>query len=218
VTTHYNNLNELGPDSNNKLYGLLDTQDNFFYKVYFEQAIIEHLQTLIQDRRPTVVIPLHKCSNWHRNIVDNTNCSHWGLDVFSSEYRSASLTYKNINLIQNYHVVDCTTQILFDNLSFVTNLLTFKLPVDNIRFQMPEKLQIMFNDDPWVQKAILKEKHYLDQYTVLYDDIVEEIKKFTQEINIDQTDYVDQLEQKIKAQLIQCDQSFFKWGNYLWLR
>lgn len=75
----------------------------------------------------------------------------------------------------------------------------------------------MFSDDPWVQKAILKEKHYLDQYTVLYDDIVEEIKKFTQEINIDQTDYVDQLQQKIKARLIQCDQSFFKWGNYLWL-
>jgi len=210
-------LPELGPDSNKQLFGLLDLQDNFFYKVYFEKSILEHLQTLLQHRRSTIIIPLHECSNWNRNIIDNTVCNHWGLDVFASDLRSLALCYQNINLTQTCQQFDNNLQTLMDNLSFVTDLLTVKLPIDNIEFQMPVKVQIMFAKDPWLQEAILKEKQYLDQYTVLYNGIITEVKNFTQEINIDQVDYVDQLEQKIKTRLMQCDQSFFKWGNYLWL-
>lgn len=210
-------LPELGPDSNKQLFGLLDLQDNFFYKVYFERSILEHLQTLLQHRRSTIIIPLHECSNWNRNMVDNTVCNQWGLDVFVSDLRSLTLHYRNINLTQTCRQFDNNLQTLMDNLFFVTDLLTVKLPTDNIEFRTPVKVQIMFAKDLWVQEAILKEKQYLDQYTVLYNGIITEIKKFTQEINIDQADYVVQLEQKIKLRLVQCDQSFFKWSNYLWL-
>jgi hypothetical protein len=198
----------MGPNLTDPLYGLFDIKRNFFYRVDYRQSMISDLYNIVKNLRTVMVVPLHQCVNWHRNLVDNSICINWGLDVFMSEQRLSSLSYNNLCLIENYTTIDSQTQTLINNLAFVTTMLD-TLHKD-IEYCWPTKVEIMFADDLWVKQAIEKEFLYFKNYKSIFETIMEEIKLCAQQLQIDQVDYCDQLTQQIKQITFNCDQTFFK--------
>ena len=204
-------LYELGPESNNLFYGLLDLEHNFFYRVHFKKSAIEHLCKLASDHRPVAVIPLHTCTNWYRNIVDNTNCNRWGLDTYCLELRPDSLLFNSACLIENHSNIDKNLQLLIDNLNFVLEILFYKLPTisKSFDYNFPEKISILFADDPWVKKAIGLELQYSNTVNDRHNAAIEKFFSFTEDFKIDQITYQDELTQKIKQYCLEISAYFF---------
>jgi hypothetical protein len=178
--------------------------------VYFEKSVIEHLYELIKDLAIVAIVPLHCCTNWHRNIIDNTNCSHWGLNAFWSESRPASLIFNDVCLIESCNDINEHAKLLINNLNFVLTTVFHNISINLKKFEykFPEKISLLFADDPWVRTAIDTEIKYFEIYKNIYNTNLKEILAFTKNFDINQSDYCDKLDQKIKQHCWQGKQVF----------
>jgi hypothetical protein len=207
-----NHLYELGSDSNRQFYGLFDTEHNFFYRVHFNKLAMDYLFDLIKNVKSVAVLPLHQCVNWHHNIIDNTNCTQWGIDAFCSELRSKSLIGNHSCLIEKNIHIDSNLQLLIDNLEYVLKIIFYTLPAkskQNFEYAAPKKIQVLFADDEWVTQAIQYELDYVEQYKNLYDQHITEIKLIPKNFLIEQDNYQDLVAQQIKHYCLQVNAKFF---------
>lgn len=204
-------LSGLGPDINDPLYGLFDLERNIFYRVDFRKSTIEHLHDLANSHRKLAVMPIDCCANWHRTLVDNSTCNHWGLSVFTPDQRPNALLYNEVCLVENYINIDDQTQTLIGNLAFVTEMLN---KLQSIEYQFEHqpltKVEIMFADDAWVKQSIEKEFFHFKNNKNIFEKVLEKIKLCAQQLNIDQDDYCDVFAQQIQQITLGCDQNFFK--------
>ena len=211
-------LYELGPKTNNLLYGLLDLEHNFFYQVHFKKFAIEHLFKLIDGHRPVAVVSLHSCTNWYRTLIDNTNCNHWGLDTFCSKLRSNSLIFNSVFLIEHHTNIDNNLQLLIDNLNFVLETLFYKLPTKSksVDYHFPENLSMLFADDPWVKQSIEIEIHHSEIVKNQHNSNIENFFSLTKDFNINQTNYQNELTQQINQYCWEFNPYFFMYDqNYV---
>jgi len=205
------NLLELGTESNQDLYGLLDTENNFLYQVHYKKSIIQHLSDLTVQTRPVAVVPLHVCGNWRRNLIDNTNCTGWAINCFWHTLQEQALQQSNIYLVEHNDPVDTNLKLLADNLNFVIEFVFHVALLDSTHFHtsIPPMVEILFADDPWLQTAIDYEKNYNTQYQLLYQQHWSTLLEFTREFDITHMDYVTGLQHKIKQYCLQVDAEFF---------
>lgn len=213
-----NHLYELGSNLNRQFYGLFDTEHNFFYRVHFDKLAIDYLFDLIKNVKSVAVIPLHQCVNWHHNIIDNTNCTQWGIDTFCSELRATSLIGNSCCLIEKKIHIDTNLQQLIDNLEYVLKIIFYTLPAkskQNFEYAFPEKIQVLFANDKWVTQAIQYELADFDQYKNLYNQHVTEIKLIPKNFSIDQANYQEQVAQQIKYYCSEINEKFFRHFAYV---
>jgi hypothetical protein len=207
-------LYELGPSANG-LYGLFDAQRNFFYQVHFDKLAVDYLSDLISHITPVSVVPLHYCANWHRNLIDNTNCTQWGISAFRPDARSSALINNDVCLVEYNCNVDSKLQVLIDNLEYLLKMLFYILPVEPTYFEccIPKKIQVMFADDAWINQAIGHELSQAEQFKNSYAQHMKEIQSIPKNFKIDQIDYRELVDLEIKKYCLQVNENFFTRKN-----
>lgn len=207
-------LYELGSSADG-LYGLFDAQHNFFYLVHFDKMAIDYLFDQINHIRPVSVVPLHYCANWHRNLIDNTNCTQWGISAFCPDTRSGALINNDVCLVEYNHPVDTKLQVLIDNLEYLLKTIFHTLPVDPTVFdcRIPKNIQVLFPNDVWICQAIGYEHAEFEQFKYRYAQHMKEIQSIPKNFNVDQIDYQELVDLQIQKYCLQVTEKFFVRNN-----
>jgi hypothetical protein len=181
------------------LYGLLDVDQNFFYVVDKNQAIIDRLYLVMAVDTKIVKVDLHACSNWMPNQIDNDVCPEWGLGFFDKDYRSTSLMGNDSLLINHSKSTSEKTLIIIQNLNYVKKIL-FEIDANSPAFdyQRPKNIVTMFADDAWVTACAKKELDYAIGLKSHWQDHLTKIYQLMQSHSIHSAHYPVSVNQCIK--------------------
>lgn len=138
------------------LYGVLDSESNFFYLVSCYRELAEHAVLLLSKHRLVELVLISDAVNWEHNLIDNSVCSSWGLSYNPEK-----------TCVNRYTVHTPETMIL------LTNVLYFLQAAENVYYfnQLFEwycdqwigmilpsdPLREQFATDPWFNLAVEKE-------------------------------------------------------------
>lgn len=205
-------LFELGPESSSTLYGLLDLSNNFFYLVYHDREIVVKLQSAMTKICPTLVVSLHHCNNWHRNLIDNTVCQHWGLNSYSKSHRSMCLQEQQLTLIENSVLPNADLLRISDNLqqalAFLDMLESASRAFES-KFDEPVLAPAMFADDAWINLSARLEQKFYQAYLQDFKNKQVELQNLIGCVDINDPQFAEKLQILIHTHMIMTKTTFF---------
>jgi hypothetical protein len=188
------------------LYGVYDTDQNFFYIVSGHQSLIEQAATLLSQYRPAIALLISDVVNWHHTLIDNSVCNRWGI---------AHTPDKNCVPQEIEHSTETLRLIKNSNEFLVVNekLINFRPHIDSlcrawIGMDLPApELREQFATDAWFNIATAKETDNYNHVLTQIDQNLNDIKSVF-DLDIGLRDYQEQIHSRMLN--LPVDQSFKK--------
>jgi hypothetical protein len=189
----------IGPTAQDPLYGLLNTEKNFFYAVDYRKHIVDELFEFFKDYKTTVVIPISACGDWFYNKIDNSVCYNWGVSVYDPEFRAKNLEQNCVFLTNRKDKLTSELTTLITNLQEVCKQFA---GIDNCLNRSPHPITInlvqLFGDDPWIQHAFKIEQSRHDNKQSQLIDIANDAKKILKSYSVFDKNYCTNIQQKMR--------------------
>jgi hypothetical protein len=190
------------------LYGVYDTEQNFFYIVSCHQALVDQAATLLSQYRPAVALLISDAVNWNHTLVDNSVCTRWGIAHTPDKTcvpQAIEHSTETLRLIEN----------LLKFLAINEKLITFQPHVESlcrvwIGTDLPAPaLREQFATDAWFNIATEKETDNHNRMLAWMNQNLDDIKSVF-DLDIGLCDYQDQINNRLLNLPIDIDQSLKK--------
>ena len=167
------------------LYGVFDTELNFFYLVSCHLEIIEKAVTLLLHHRTVSPMLISDSANWYHTLIDNSVCSNWGITYdpiktcINNVINHSEETYFLINNLQYFLEI-------YEKIVYIKQTLHSRCQEWIMLNLPPDELSQQFVNDPWVQFAITRE---LDNYDYAYAKFEHELSNIISVFELDINTY-----------------------------
>ena len=177
------------------LYGVYDTEQNFFYIVSCHQPLVDQAVTLLAQYRPAIALLVSDAVNWHHTLIDNSVCNHWGVAHTPDKTcvpREIEHSTETLRLIKN----------LLEFLTINEKLITFDPHIGTlcrvwIGTELPAPaLREQFATDAWFNSATKKETDNYNRTLAWMNQGLDDIKSVF-DLDIGLCDYQEQLNSRI---------------------
>jgi hypothetical protein len=177
------------------LYGVYDTEQNFFYTVSCYQSLVDQAATLLSQYRPAIALLISDAVNWHHTLIDNSVCNCWGIAHIPDKTcvpREIEHSAETLRLIEN----------LLKFLEVNEKLINFYPHVElmcsrRIGMELPaSSLRKQFATDVWFNIATAKETDNYNRTLILVNQDLDDIK-LVLDLDIGLRDYQDQIHSRI---------------------
>jgi len=177
------------------LYGVYDTEQNFFYIVSCHQPLVDQAVTLLSQYRPTIVLLISDAVNWDHTLIDNSVCNRWGVTYTPDKTcvsREIEHSTETLQLIEN----------LLKFLAINEKLITFHPHIEPlcriwIGTELPAPaLREQFATDAWFNSATAKETHNHNRMLACMHQDLDAIKSVF-DLDIGLCDYQEQINGRI---------------------
>jgi hypothetical protein len=188
------------------LYGVYDTEQNFFYIVSGHQSLVDQAATSLSQYRPAIALLISDAVNWHYTLIDNSVCNRWGIAHTPDKTcvpREIEHSIETLRLIENLLKFLVVNEKLINFYPHIEPLccrsIGMELPAPALREQ--------FATDAWFNLATAKETDNYNRTLTFMNQDLDDIKSVFN-LDIGLRDYQEQIHSRMLN--LPVDQSFKK--------